>query len=194
MGYSTSLHGIDFLEWLQTAPDKRKKKTFGNLRFENGAVFSYRMQIARVYDDFKVVLVDSKANGKVSRTTSSHYGSVWNAKHFYHPPRATERGRAASHASLTWTFIEVPGQLLQADFRSVVAHLWAKPRFKDMSGVLNFFRILERKFSYNGWSTTRPLLAHRDFQADMVAYIKANKVTRDSMQAIAELSLEAQHE
>jgi hypothetical protein len=136
------------------------------------------MQIARVYDDLKVVLVDSKANGKVSRTTSSHYGSVWNAKHALHD----------------WTFIEVPGTLLHADFTSVVAHLWAKPRFKDMSNVLNFFRVLERqKFNYNGWSTTRALLANRDFQADMVAYIKANKVTRDSMQAIAELSLEAQH-
>jgi hypothetical protein len=181
MGYSSGGYSrsLAFRDWVNTPRDKRKVTKFGALKFEGDGVWSYRRQIAKIFDDEKIILVDEDSRGGVSRTTTTH-------------------GYAISAATLspTWSVVEVPPSLLHRDLTEVVTQLWAKPRFKDMRQVFMFYRLASDQ-EYSSLART-PLGKMRsgtqireDIKKRVIEFVKSNQTNRDAMQAIFEMAKEA---
>lgn len=177
-GYSRSLA---FKDWVNTPCDKRKVTKFGALKFEGDGVWSYRRQIARVFDDEKVILVDGESRSGVSRTTTNH-------------------SYAISAATLTpiWSVVEVPPSLLHKDLTEVVTQIWAKPRFKDMRQVFMFYRLAsDQEYSMIARTPLGKMRSGTQMREDInkrvVEFIKGNQTNRDAMQAIFELAAESRN-
>ena len=171
----------EFADWVKSGGRKR----FGELLMEGNEVFSYAMRIAVVLRNRKIVILNAKADGGVSCTTTRHSKAVSLGMHWL---TASDPGYlffCVEDSLFNRYLIHGPEEEVDFDLESYFANKWGISDEAIKSGLdLDFMSMLRFVMSKEDLKSQSDTI--------MAEYLSAGREKREAMRGLYELASESE--